>query len=45
VSLKKDKGDWVIGTIDRLRADPLPAPKTVAAPAKSESEILNPLGQ
>ncbi len=33
VFLKQDKGDWVIYRIDRLKADPLPAPKVVPAPA------------
>ncbi len=33
VWLKRDKGDWVIYKIDRLSADPLPAPQSVAAPA------------
>lgn len=41
VSLKQDRGDWVISRIDRLRADLLPAPVTVAAPTPSKSSSLN----
>jgi hypothetical protein len=44
VFLRKDKGDWVIYRIDRLETNPLPAPKTVPAPAESESGALQPGG-
>ena len=46
VFLRKDKGDWVIYRIDPLSSTPLPAPKTVAAPASSTSSGLTPgIGQ
>jgi hypothetical protein len=44
VFLRKDKGDWVIYKIDRLQSNPLPAPKSVAAPPVSPSQQLLPMG-
>jgi hypothetical protein len=40
VFMKQDKGDWVIYKIDRLQADPLPAPKAVQAPPKGTGGTL-----
>ena len=37
VWLKQDKGDWVIYKMDRLSADLLPAPQSVAAPSNANS--------
>jgi hypothetical protein len=43
VALKKDKGDWVIFSMERLQADLLPAPKVEAAPAASTGGGGSPL--
>ncbi|HEY9594278.1 MAG TPA: hypothetical protein VHE79_07370, partial [Spirochaetia bacterium] len=42
VWLKKDDGDWVITRIDRLGADPLPAPAVIAAPETPPGERFTP---
>jgi hypothetical protein len=44
LSLRKDKGDWVIFKIDRLKTDPLPAPKVEAAPVQDQSPAVQNLG-
>jgi hypothetical protein len=45
VSLRKDKGDWVIYKIDRVKEELLPAPKVVRAPAAQDATAApNPLG-
>jgi len=39
VLMRKDKDDWVIYKIERLSADPLPAPKVEAAPASGTTAV------